>query len=139
MTILHDDDRPDISGSTVIAPRALDSSQGTSRVSWEENVDIAALFTRLRRTEGASVLPTGLGGYVVIGLNVDGDDDLHEIHTQAGPGEDHLSVIDKAIDALQVARAGIAAAHGLTVHDFRRAAQRLGIPTAALIEAMEQE
>lgn len=113
-TSMQDSTTEGVSEVTV-SPRSLDLRFADEMICWEDNPDLNVVLKKARATEHTK-LPSGHGGYVLVGLNTDGDD-LHEVVTEdgyeplnedgIGRRRDHVEVIDEAIRVLALARDGI--------------------------------
>jgi len=79
-------------------------------VLWQSNRDLGWVLRRGTKS-GIDVPDTAEGGFVLIGLDVDGGG-YDIVQTETRLGEPSLAIIAKAITALQVAERGIRAAEG---------------------------
>jgi len=84
-------------------------------VLWQSNRDLCTVLHRGTKP-GIDVPSTAEGGFVLVGLDVDGEGyDIVQTETPAGSavlGENSLVVIARAITALTTAERGIRAAEG---------------------------
>ena len=88
-----------MSTATKVEPRAFDARSGGVRGAWESSPD---LFLAMRAARERVPVPTTAEKYVVVGLGIDGEDDLHQV--VSSEGRTALDAIDGAIKALKVVR-----------------------------------
>lgn len=100
-----------------VSPRSFDLEFGDERICWEGHDDVDVALQKARSATNVA-LPHGKGGYVLVGLNADGED-YHEVVTQESHGlladdlhRSHAEVIGAAIEALILTRDGILQAQG---------------------------
>lgn len=87
-----------------ISPRSMEVTSSDGQVLWAENGDLSVGLYAARAD--FRMPHNGESGHVVIALDVDGGG-WSEVATSARIGETPVDVIDRAIKALTLARAGL--------------------------------
>ncbi len=96
--------------STIVEARHLAVVEDGHEVLWQSNRDLGIVLHRGAKS-GIDVPNTAEGGFVLVGLNVDGEG-YDIVQTETRLGERSLAIIAKAITALTTAERGIKAAEG---------------------------
>ncbi len=99
--------------STIVEARHLAVVEDGHEVLWQSNRDLGIVLHRGTKS-GIDVPSTAEGGFVLVGLDVDGEGyDIVQTETgSAVSGENSLAIIARAITALTTAERGIRAAEG---------------------------